>query len=83
MGSELTCPCSSKMSENEDPSKKKILDDNEKIMQGRLSEEDIIYQYSYGNTKIYIVKTENIEKFFNTRSMLKLTTNKQVIFIFL
>lgn len=77
MGSELSCPCESKIVETKE-NDKNINEDINKLIQSRLTKEEIIYQFSYENTKIYIIKTNHLEKFFNTRSMLKLTNNKEV-----
>lgn len=77
MGSELSCPCDSKVTETEE-TPKNINEELNKMIQLRLTKEDIIYLYCYETTKICIVKTFNLEKFFKTRSMLKLTNNKEV-----
>jgi len=77
MGSELSCPCESKIVEAQEK-EKNINEDINKLIESRLSKEEIIYQFSYENTKIFIIKTIHLEKFFNTRSLLKLTNNKEV-----
>ena len=78
MGSELTCPCTSNFTDTETTKKEDAINET-KYMIDRLAPEDIIYQYSYGLTKVYIIKTRDIEKFFHTRSLLKLSNNIEVI----
>jgi len=77
MGSELSCPCDNKITETEETPKNQNEELN-KMIQFRLTKEDIIYNYSYETTKICVIKTVNLEKFFKTRSMLKLTNSKEV-----
>lgn len=79
MGSELSCPCDSKLEECEATPKNSIEEVN-KMIQSRLSKEDIIFQCCYERTKVCVIKTANLEKFFKTRSLLKLTNNKEVNF---
>lgn len=79
MGSELACPCTNTPAETEGISKK-ANDQDKSLMQTRIEKEDIIFQFSYQTTKICVVRTLDLEKFFNTRSILKLTANKEVIF---
>ena len=46
MGSELSCPCDSKITETEE-TPKNLTEEVNKMIQLRLTKEDIIYQYSY------------------------------------
>lgn len=77
MGSELSCPCAGKaIDETNTP---KPLNDFDSIkFKTKLDTEDILYNYSYGLTKINLIKTSNLEKFFNSRSLLKLQNRKEV-----
>ena len=85
MGSELSCPCAGvSLEENNTP--KPLAEYDSVKFKVRLDNEDILYNYSYGLTKINLVKTCNMEKFFNSRSLLKLQNRKEVkklAFIFL
>jgi hypothetical protein len=81
MGSELSCPCEAIITDEREK-KKNINEDLNKMMQLRLTKDEIIYQFCYENTKIIILKTINLENFFQTRSMLKLTNNKEVRYLF-
>jgi hypothetical protein len=77
MGSELSCPCAGK--ELEETNIPKPINEADSIkFKARLENEDILYNYSYGLTKINLIRTGNLEKFFNSRSLLKLQNRKEV-----
>jgi len=78
MGSELTCPCAS--DSNESDNRLDTIPDNESVkINRRLSIEDIIFNYTYGLTKINLIKTEHLDMYFKCRSVLRLANNKEVI----
>jgi hypothetical protein len=77
MGSELSCPCTGR--EIDETNTPKPLNETDSIkFKVRLESEDILYNYSYGLTKINLIRTCNLEKFFNSRSLLKLQNRKEV-----
>ena len=77
MGAELSCPCSSRIGEND--SLPKFIPDLESLnLKPKLEDEDIIFTSTYHFTKLYLIKTSNLEKFFNCRSVLKLNNKKEV-----
>lgn len=76
MGSELSCPCGNRPLETEEtPYKMDII---EEVMQGKLPPEDIIYTYVYDRTKVCLIRTDDLEKFFNNRNLLRLPDKKEV-----
>jgi hypothetical protein len=77
MGSELSCPCQGKEIDEINTPKPSNETDTIKF-KARLDNEDILYNYSYGLTKINLIRTSNLEKFFNSRSLLKLQNRKEV-----
>ena len=78
MGSELSCPCAGKTLDELDNPKPSLTDPDAVKFKAKLENEDILYNYSYGLTKINLVRTCDIEKFFNSRSLLKLKNRKEV-----
>jgi len=77
MGSELSCPCADRtIDQDKDP--KTPLESEQIKIKTRIDEDDILYNYNYGLTKINLIKTSNLEKFFNCRSLLKLPNRKEV-----
>jgi len=77
MGSELSCPCAGKTIESENVPQP-IAENQTVNIKSRFAEEDIIYNYSYGYTKLFLIKTSNLEKFFNCKAVLKLTNKREV-----
>ena len=77
MGAELSCPCAVQNIEEMNTPKPLTETDSVKFKQ-RLETEDILYNYSYGLTKINLIRTSHLEKFFNSRSLLKLQNRKEV-----
>lgn len=77
MGSELSCPCAGKSID--DMNNPKPTNESDPIQfKTRLEAEDILYNYTYGLTKINLIRTCDLEKFFNSRSLLKLQNRKEV-----
>ena len=74
MGNELSCPCTNDY-DFEKPKDKKI-DSNiiEEVMKGKLSREDLLFEYKCSNdfytTKICLTSTKNLESFFLNRNLL-------------
>jgi hypothetical protein len=77
MGSELSCPCTDRTIDIEKEPKTASETESIKI-KTRIDDEDILYNYNYGLTKINLIKTSNLEKFFNCRALLKLPNRKEV-----
>jgi hypothetical protein len=80
MGSELSCPCAGKTMEPENIPKQ-LSETQSVYLKTRFEESDILYNYSYGLTKINLIKTSNLENFFSCRGLLKLANRKEVIFL--
>jgi len=78
MGSELSCPCTGKTLEPENTPKQPQTESQSVNLKSRFEESDILYNHSYGLTKINLIKTSNLEKFFNCRSLLKVANRKEV-----
>ena len=79
MGSELSCPCAGKNLEEMNTPKPLIDTETDSIkFKTRLDTEDILYNYNYGLTKINLIRTCDLEKFFNSRSLLKVQNRKEV-----
>lgn len=73
MGSNLFCDCS------RNPLKKIVNDQHgdgntpnkDEILPGRLTKDDIDFKFKFENTIAYVIKTEKMFKFFNTKIFLK------------
>jgi hypothetical protein len=79
MGSELSCPCGSKNQlETEESPNKKETDIIEEIMKGKLLPQNITFEHTYKQTKICLIKTEELEGFFANRNILKLVIKKEI-----
>lgn len=76
MGSELSCPCGDRHVEMDEPATK--MDILQEVMRGKLLPEEVIFNYSYDHTKVCLIKTEQLEGFFNNRNLLKLESSKEV-----
>lgn len=81
MGSDLSCPCAGKTMEP-DNTPTPLTETQSVNLKSRFEESDILYSYIYGLTKINLIKTSNLEKFFKCRSLLKLANRKEVFIIF-
>lgn len=80
MGNELACDCVCKNSEQDSQTTPKLAFVPENIkVNTKLDEGDLLYSYNYGLTKINLIKTSNLEKFFNSNNFLKVVTKKEVI----
>lgn len=83
MGSELSCPCAGANLDEMNTPKPSTDNETDAIkFKTRLGTEDILYNYNYGQTKINLIRTCDLEKFFNSRSLLKVQNRKEVKIIF-
>lgn len=79
MGNDLACPCTTKELD-EIATPKEDLTENEILnFKVKLQSEDILYHYSYGLTKLNLIRTCDLEKFFSSKNLLKLNRKKYVI----
>ncbi len=78
MGSELSCPCGDRSHIETNPNNQNDPDIIEEVMKGKLSPNDITYQYNYKQTKICLIKTEELEGFFSNRKILKVLTKQEI-----
>jgi hypothetical protein len=75
MGSDLACPCS--RSELETEENKATPDLISQIMSNKLKESEIILEFLDDQTKLCLIKTVNIEQFFNNRNLLRMNSKKE------
>ena len=65
MGNELSCPCSSDYDFEKPNEKKNDVNIIEEVMKGKLSKEDLLFEYKCSNdfytTKICLTSTKNLE----------------------
>jgi hypothetical protein len=70
MGANLSCTCD--RSDVLEPTKQPLPDDIlEMVMVGKLPPQNILYEFQFEKTKIYIIKSSQIEEFCNNRSLFK------------
>ena len=74
MGSELSCPCGNRVEYDEVENKKQ--DIVETLIKSRLSVEDLCYHFYHNQTKACLIKTEQLDRFFNSRQLLNLNSEK-------
>ena len=74
MGNELSCPCASDYDFEKPNEKKNDVNIIEEVMKGKLSKEDLLFEYKCSNdfytTKICLTSTKNLESFFLNRNLL-------------
>lgn len=74
MGNDISCPCTRVDLENQTEGDQ--VDILSKVLSGQLNQKDIILDFFNEQTKVCLIKTENIEQFFNNRKLLKIPNNK-------
>jgi hypothetical protein len=80
MGSVNACPCGDRDIESlkvNSNLKKKKYDLIEEIMLGRLAPEDLMFEYSYDQTKIVLIKSDHVQGFCNNRNLFKMSKSHQ------
>jgi hypothetical protein len=78
MGSELSCPCGDRNDiEKEEPPKMNT-DIVKEVMRGKLLPEELLYEYTYDQSKVCLIRTDQLEGFFANRNLLKLSTKKEI-----
>ena len=83
MGNELSCPCANDIeSENPKVNKKTDIDIIEQVMKGKLSREELLYEYRCSNdlltSKICLTSTKNLDAFFSNRNLLIVETKHEI-----
>ena len=82
MGNELSCPCSRNEDFDIPKEKKNDIDIIEEIMKGKLSKEDLLYEYNCTNdiltSKICLTSTKNLDGFFSNRNLLIVETKHEI-----
>lgn len=76
MGSDMSCPCNRPnfYDEEEIENKDDIMN---KVMHSKLTQNEIIIEFQDEQTKVCLIKTYNIEEFFNNRNLLKVSVKKE------
>lgn len=76
MGSDMSCPCNrpNLYEEEEIEQKEDIIN---KVMHSKLTQNEIIIEFQDEQTKVCLIKTYNIEEFFNNRNLLKVSFKKE------
>jgi hypothetical protein len=77
MGADIACPCDRRTDTLEIPKMK--MDVVEMVMKGKLLEENLLFEYSYDQTKVCLIKTEQIEGFFNNRKFFRIKSKMSEI----
>lgn len=75
MGSDLACPCTRQDIESEEI--QETPDVMKQVMNGKLNENDIILEFHDDQTKVCLIKTINIEQFFNNRDLVRMNSKKE------
>jgi len=83
MGNELSCPCSNDIEyENQNEKKKPDIDIIEQVMKGKLSREELLYEYKCSNdsltSKICLTSSKNLDAFFSNRNLLIVETKHEI-----
>ena len=82
MGNELSCPCSRNEDFDIPKEKKNDIDIIEEIMKGKLSKEDLLYEYNCTNdiltSKICLTSTKNLDGFFSNRNLLIVESKHEI-----
>jgi len=78
MGSELSCPCGNANLSSTEEKNEKPIDIIDEIMKGKLLPQNITFEHIYKQTKICLIKTEELEGFFANRNILRLETKKEI-----
>ena len=78
MGNELSCPCISKNNFVDETPRNFPNIEQIQINSRFYDETDILYTYTYGFTKINLIKTGSLENFFTTKNVLKYSNKKEV-----
>lgn len=74
MGSDISCPCGRDQIETEEtPNQEDLM---EKVLIGKLTQQEIILEFQDEQTKVCLIKTVNVENFFNNRNLLRLNNRK-------
>jgi len=77
MGSDISCPCSRiDINQETHEEEKDIL---AKIMNGKLSQKEILLDFYNDTTKVCLIKTECIESFFNNRNLLRVPSKRDYL----
>lgn len=74
MGSDISCPCSRVDLYEETPEEK---EGQSRLINGRLSQRDIILDFYNDQTKICLIKTESVEAFFNNKSLFRIQSRRE------
>ena len=82
MGNELSCPCATDVDFDNPKEKKTDVDIIEEVMKGKLSREDLLYEYNCANdiltSKICLTSTKNLDGFFSNRNLLIVETKHEI-----
>lgn len=78
MGSDLACPCSSR-NFIETEVNTETPDVISQVMSGKLNQSEIILEFLDDRTKVCLIKTVNIEQFFNNRNLLRMNGKKEMM----
>ena len=82
MGNELSCPCTNDYDYDNTKERKKDIDIIDEVMKGKLTQEDLLYEYKCSNqlltTKICLTSSKNLESFFLNRNLLIVETKLEI-----
>lgn len=83
MGISQTCPCSSRATENPDPTSRNNKENSnrdlvDKLLLGKMTLNNLLYYYDYDKTKVCLLKTKDLLDFFNSKNLLRLPAKKEI-----
>jgi hypothetical protein len=81
MGS-IACPCEGRVEIDPTPHISRKGDIVMEIMKNKLRPEDILFDYTYDQTKIYLIKSNQIEGFFNNKKLIQLPSRGEINFYY-
>jgi hypothetical protein len=79
MGAEMSCPCSTRHEFEREETTPQKMDIVKEVMRGKLLPEEVTYDYIYDQTKVALIKIEQLEAFFANRNLLKVANKNREI----
>ena len=81
MGADIVCACDRQTLSPTNKFNDKNLKSSEvveKLFNNKFTTDQMLFSFVFDNTKIAVIKTENLNQFFNDRSSFKITNNREI-----
>jgi len=79
MGITDSCPCAGRENQPIDDFKKDKKDDIlDKLLYGKMTLNNLLYYYDYDHTKVCLIKTKELNEFFNSKNLMRLPYKKEI-----